>query len=64
MKKRIEAAGKAAGFRMADTAPVAGVDGWPDTHITFINRRWLEFTGARCRKKLGTIGSPAFTSMI
>ncbi len=55
-QKRIEAAlrDSEARFRMmADTAPVMVWMAGPDTHITFINKRWLEFTGRRVQEEIG-----------
>src|SRR5574338_717072 len=55
-KKRIEAAlrDSEARFRMmADTAPVMVWMAGPDTHITFINKRWLEFTGRTVQEEIG-----------
>ena len=55
-KKRIEAAlrDNEARFRMmADTAPVMVWMAGPDTHITFVNKRWLEFTGRSVEEEIG-----------
>lgn len=55
-QKRIEAAlrDSEARFRMmADTAPVMVWMAGPDTHITFINKRWLEFTGRTVQEEIG-----------
>ena len=55
-KKRIEAAlrDNEARFRMmADTAPVMVWMAGPDTHITFVNKRWLEFTGRTVQEEIG-----------
>lgn len=55
-KKRIEAAlrDNEARFRMmADTAPVMVWMAGPDTHITFVNKRWLEFTGRTLQEEIG-----------
>ncbi len=55
-KKRIEAAlrDNEARFRMmADTAPVMVWMAGPDTHITFVNKRWLEFTGRSLVEEIG-----------
>ncbi|WHZ24861.1 MAG: hypothetical protein OJF47_003973 [Nitrospira sp.] len=55
-KQRIEAAlrDSEARFRMmADTAPVMVWMAGPDTHITFINKRWLEFTGRTVQEEIG-----------
>lgn len=55
-KKRIEAAlrDNEARFRMmADTAPVMVWMAGPDTHITFVNKRWLEFTGRSVQEEIG-----------
>lgn len=54
--KRIEAALRAseARFRMmADTAPVMVWMAGPDGHFTFVNKRWLEFTGRSMQEELG-----------
>lgn len=56
VKRRIEAALREseARFRMmADTAPVMVWMAGPDTHITFINKRWLEFTGRTVQEEIG-----------
>jgi PAS domain S-box-containing protein len=55
-RKRIEAALREseARFRMmADTAPVMVWMAGPDTHITFVNKRWLEFTGRTLQEEIG-----------
>jgi PAS domain S-box-containing protein len=55
-RKRIEAALREseARFRMmADTAPVMVWMAGPDTHITFVNKRWLEFTGRALEEEIG-----------
>lgn len=55
-RKRIEAALREseARFRMmADTAPVMVWMAGPDTHITFVNKRWLEFTGRTQQEEIG-----------
>ena len=55
VKRRIEAALREseARFRMmADTAPVMVWMAGPDTHITFINKRWLEFTGRTVQEEI------------
>ncbi|MGZ9189137.1 MAG: histidine kinase dimerization/phosphoacceptor domain -containing protein [Nitrospira sp.] len=54
-KKRIEAAlrDNEARFRMmADTAPVMVWMAGPDTHIIFVNKRWLEFTGRTLQEEI------------
>lgn len=56
VKRRIEAALREseARFRMmADMAPVMVWMAGPDTHITFINKRWLEFTGRTVQEEIG-----------
>jgi PAS domain S-box-containing protein len=55
-RRRIEAALREseARFRMmADTAPVMVWMAGPDTHITFVNKRWLEFTGRKLEEEIG-----------
>ena len=55
-KKRTEAAlrDNEARFRMmADTAPVMVWMAGPDTHIIFVNKRWLEFTGRTLQEEIG-----------
>jgi PAS domain S-box-containing protein len=56
--KRIEAALRESEARfhmMADTAPVMVWMAGPDTKRTFVNKRWLEFTGRAFEQELGDV---------